>query len=120
MQRDGLINGCLGVARQQRTHFKTHPTIHAAGERVNWLEQIGGLGEVGDGKLKEKFFAVNALGKQIANLRIVIIGASDGLLKDRWIAGQTHHAVGVDVFLQLPRLQHAASNVVDPNTLTGD
>ena len=52
---------------------------------MNWLEQISGLGEVGDGKLKEKFFAINALGKQIANLWIVIIGARDGLLKDGWI-----------------------------------
>src|SRR4051812_36083528 len=73
--------------------------------------------EVLDRQLEEKRLAVGRFHCRVADL--VFVGARfDRLIEDGWIGGQAGDRELLDVALQLTRVEHLSSDVVQPQALT--
>src|SRR4051812_9156702 len=73
--------------------------------------------EVLDRQLEEKRLGVGRFGCLVTDL--VVVGARfDRLIEDGWIGGQAGDREPLDVALQLTRVEHLSSNVVQPQALT--
>src|SRR5262249_60263954 len=86
----------LRVVGQRRQGLEAAEAVESLRLVVDGTEDVGGLADVLDGQLVVDLLRRFVLPGEAAQLRVVVVAATDGLVEDRGIRGQAAQIVLVD------------------------
>lgn len=108
-----------GIVSELRRDFKADIAVSAVRFVIHGPQHIGRHADIFDGyRLKQCFVGLFIVGfEQFAQRIIVTIAASNGLLKNGWIAGQAAQLVFSYKPLQFSAIDEVTADRVQPNRL---
>src|SRR3989441_6174147 len=115
-QSPGLSDRARGITREGRRHFKRDESIGALRRVIDRAKRIRGGAHVFSGQEFEDLSIGSGRRGDPRERSVVIGAAADRVLEDRRVGRHTAQPV-VDHPLELAGLQHAASEVVEPDAL---
>ncbi len=103
--------------RKQGRHFQRHPSVHTFRLLVDWLELVGGPGDVLQSQVKKECLVRFALAQLFADCGIVSTTVLDGMIENRGIRSKPRHRKFGDIALERAAVQQIACDVIEPDTL---
>ena len=109
----------VGVVRLRGLHLEGHEAVGTAGLVPHAAQHVGGQLHVLYGQPLEDLARAEVLGRQLAEVVVVVVGAQDRLLEDRRVGGDSAQRVFVDKPLQLALGDQRAPDLVEPDAHAG-
>ena len=113
MKCSSVSGGSICVSSERRVHFNRDEAVDALGRFIHWSQGLKGASNIASHQVPIRLLDGNPVFDQLSELRVIILAALDGLLKNCRIRGKSSNPCA-HPFVEFTRSNPPATQVVEP------